>query len=188
MPIDLTIVPDREYVGKANIARRMGKSVSTLDRYRNKMGFPCYIRFVHGRKWRIATTESLYMTWLMSRVKVSRRLLNKGERRSDLHESKRREGENRETDKALPATSPSAPVSTAAGTPSRSKVDPEKAPTPSLQEELDKLGPVERAWVINHELTPAQLDELGIKLPETPKTSITRKCTCGTEIECRAHD
>jgi len=50
------------------------------------------------------------------------------------------------------------------------------------------LGPVERAWVINHELASAQREELGIKLPETPKTPITRKCTCGTEIECRAHD
>jgi len=76
------------------------------------------------------------------------------------------------------------------GIPSRCKVhlQGEPVPAPSLQEELDKLGPVERTWVINHELTPAQLDELGIKLPETPKTSITRKCTCGTEIECRAHD
>jgi hypothetical protein len=58
--------------------------------------------------------------------------------------------------------------------------------TPSLHEELAKLGPVERAWVINHELTPAQREELGIKLPETRQ--IPRKCTCGTEIPCTAHD
>src|SRR5215470_14998700 len=147
MPIDLTIVPDREYVGKANIARRMGKSVSTFDRYRKSMGFPWYLKFVHGRKWRVATTESLYMTWLMSRVKVTRRLLNKGERDSDLHESKRSEGESRPMDKAPQAATPSAPVSAPAGTgtPNRSKPVPEKAPTPTLQEELAKLGPVERA-------------------------------------------
>jgi len=75
------------------------------------------------------------------------------------------------------------------GIPSRCKVHlQEEEPSPSLREELANLGPVERAWVINHELTPTQLEELGLKLPETPKISITRKCTCGTEIECRAHD
>ena len=76
------------------------------------------------------------------------------------------------------------------GIPSRCKVHLQEEPlaVPTLREELAKLAPVERARVINHELTPAQLEELGIKLPETPKTSITRKCTCGTEIECRAHD
>src|SRR5262249_37614410 len=75
------------------------------------------------------------------------------------------------------------------GIPSRCKVHlQEDEPTRSLREELANLGPVERAWVIKHELTPAQLEELGIKLHETSKTSITRKCTCGTEIECRAHD
>jgi len=55
--------------------------------------------------------------------------------------------------------------------------------SPHLHPELAKVEPVDRAWVM-----PAQREELGIKLPETPKTSITRRCTCGTEIECRAHD
>jgi len=73
------------------------------------------------------------------------------------------------------------------GIPSRCKVHlVEEKPTPSLQEELAKLGPVERAWVINHELTPAQLEELGVKRSETPR--VPRKCTCGTEIPCMAHD
>src|SRR5262249_7221169 len=53
------------------------------------------------------------------------------------------------------------------GIPSRCEVHLQEEPTSSLQDELDKLGPVERAWVINHELSPAQLEELGIKLPET---------------------
>src|SRR5215813_322545 len=100
----------------------------------------------------------------------------------------RTEGKSRSALREESQSQPSTP-DCPCGIPSRCKVHlQEEKPTPSLREELDKLGPVERAWVINHELTPAQLEELGIKLPETPKTSITRKCTCGTETECRAHD
>ena len=52
------------------------------------------------------------------------------------------------------------------------EVDPpieEKRPRPTHEpmtaEELDNLAPVDKEWVINHEMAPAQREELGIKLP-----------------------
>jgi hypothetical protein len=59
---------------------------------------------------------------------------------------------------------------------------PAKQENPRLtNEELANLGPVEQAWVINHELTPAQREELGVKLAEN---RIPEGCTCGTGTPC----
>jgi hypothetical protein len=52
---------------------------------------------------------------------------------------------------------------------------------PMTAEELDSLAPVDKAWVINHELTPAQREELGVKSDENVRPE---GCTCGTGIDC----
>ena len=72
------------------------------------------------------------------------------------------------------------------------EVDPpieEKRPRPTHEpmtaEELDNLAPVDKEWVINHEMAPAQREELGIKRPESP---VREGCTCGTGIDCQAHN
>ena len=67
------------------------------------------------------------------------------------------------------------------------EVDPpieEKRPRPTHEpmtaEELDNLAPVDKEWVINHEMTPAQW--------ERPESPVREGCTCGTGIDCQAHN
>src|SRR5262249_42262840 len=190
------------------IAERMGWGPATVLRRHKLDDFPLYLDWTkRGLIW--VTSDELILQWEERKVRMCQgarlrnpprprhkptyqpynwRLRYKNETLNETMGPTRNEGESRsplhEESQPKPST-PDCPC----GIPSRCKVYlQEEEPSPSLREELAKLGPVERAWVINHELTPAQLDELGIKLPETPKTSITRKCTCGTEIECRAHD
>jgi len=191
------------------IAERMGWGPATVLRRHKLDDFPLYLDWTkRGLIW--VTSDELILQWEERKVRMCQgaRLRNPPRPRrkptyqpynwrlryknETLNETVRATQNPREN--ALSVHEDSPPQSLApdcpCGIPSRCKVhlQGEAVRAPSLQEELDKLGPVERAWVINHELTPAQLEELGIKLPETPKTSITRKCTCGTEIECRAHD
>jgi hypothetical protein len=171
------------------IAERMGWSPATVLRRHKLDNFPLYPDWTkRGLIW--VTSDELILKWEEGKVRMSHgarlrepprprhkptyrpynwRLRYKNETRNETVGPTRTDGESRSPLHEGPPTSLSTPKS-----------------TPSLQEELAKLGPVERAWVINHELTPAQLEELGIKLPETRQ--IPRKCTCGTEILCTAHD
>ena len=191
------------------IAERMGWGPATVLRRHKLDDFPLYLDWTkRGLIW--VTSDELILQWEERKVRMCQgaRLRNPPRPRrkptyqpynwrlryknETLNETV---GAMRNPREKAPSVHEDSPPQSLApdcpcGIPSRCKVhlQGEAVRAPSLQEELDKLGPVERAWVINHELTPAQLEELGIKLPETPKTSITRKCTCGTEIECRAHD
>jgi hypothetical protein len=179
------------------IAERMGWSPATVLRRHKLDNFPLYPDWTkRGLIW--VTSDELILKWEEGKVRMSHgarlrqpprprhkptyrpynwRLRYKNETGNETVGPTRIEGESRsplheESQLQFSKTS-------------RCEVHLQgEAAVPSLQEELAKLGPVERAWVINHELTPAQLEELGIKLPETPK----RKCTCGTEIPCTAHD
>jgi len=187
----------------------MGWGPATVLRRHKLDDFPLYQDWTkRGLIW--VTSDELIVLWEAKKVQMCQgarlrnpprprhkstyqpynwRLRYKNETSNETVGSMRNQRESAPSLHEDPQPEPSTPYCPC-GIPSCCKVhlQPEEEPTPSLQEELANIGPVERAWVINHELTPAQLEELGIKLPETPKTSITRKCTCGTEIECRAHD
>jgi len=186
----------------------MGWGPATVLRRHKLDDFPLYLDWTkRGLIW--VTSDELIHLWEQMKVNMCQgarlrnpprprrnpsyqpynwRLRYKNETLNETVGPMRTEGENApgvHEDSPLQPSTPDCPC----GIPSRCKVHlQEDEPTRSLREELANLGPVERAWVINHELTPTQLEELGLKLPETPKISITRKCTCGTEIECRAHD
>lgn len=171
------------------IGKRMEWSPATVLRRHKLDDFPLYLDWTkRGLIW--VTSDELIFKWEEGKVQMSHgarlrqpprprhkptykpynwRLRYKNETLNETVVPTRIEGESRPPLHEGPPTYPSTPKS-----------------TPSLHEELAKLGPVERAWVINHELTPAQREELGIKLPETRQ--IPRKCTCGTEIPCTAHD
>ena len=191
------------------IAERMGWSPAKVLRRHKLDDFPLYLDWTkRGLIW--VTSDELIHLWEQMKVNMCQgarlrnpprprhkptyqpynwRLRYKNETLNETVGPTQNPRENApgvHEDSAVQSSTPDCPC----GIPSRCKVHLQEEPVavPTLREELAKLGPVERARVINHELTPAQLEELGIKLPETPKTSITRKCTCGTEIECRAHD
>src|SRR5262249_17144637 len=168
------------------IAERMGWGPATVLRRHKLDDFPLYQDWTkRGLIW--VTSDELILMWEQLKVQMCRgaRLRNppRPRHKPTYQPYNWRLRYKNETYSETVGSTPNARESA-----SPLHEEPPTKPAPSLQEELDKLGPVERAWVINHELTPAQLEELGIKLPQTPKTSITRKCTCGTEIECRAHD
>src|SRR5262249_6518665 len=175
-----------KYRGLREIANRMKWSPATTLRRHKLDDFPLYPDWTkRGLIW--VTSDELIHSWEQLKVQMCRgaRLRNPPRpRRKPTYQpyNWRLRYKNETYNETV------GPTRTERESASPLHEEPPTKPGPSLQEELDKLGPVERAWVINHELTPAQLDELGTKLPETPKTSITRKCTCGTEIECRAHD
>jgi len=141
-----------------------------------------------GKGWgfRLWSNTALIKDWMDRWCQIDGEALREKAKTKRLAETSLPTRTERESRCSLhEGSSPSRPC--ACSIPSRCKVPLQgEAAVPSLQEELAKLGPVERAWVINHELTPAQLEELGIKLPETPR--IPKKCTCGTEIPCTAHD
>src|SRR5262245_42169070 len=63
-----------------------------------------------------------------------------------------------------------------------------------IREGMDKLTPAEQAWIIKNELTPAQREELSVKVPgmpgagqpPAPAAPVKKVCTCGTPINCQA--
>src|SRR5215471_8891903 len=200
---DLLNLPGFVITGLKAIGKFMNVSTSTISRwgfrFRGRtdtlLCFPL-IMFPTGKglAWTYKTNTSLIAAWMLRWAMIDARERQTGKPRKTITIGEKESGERLAREEAGPVhedspLQPSIP-DCPCGIPSRCKVHLQEEPVavPTLREELGKLGPVERARVINHELTPAQLEELGIKLPETPKTSITRKCTCGTEIECRAHD
>ena len=199
---DLLNLPGFVITGLKAIGKFMGVSPSAISRWgvrfrgrtETLLCFPL-IMFLTGKglAWTYKTNTSLIAAWMLRWAMIDARERQTGKPRKTITIGEKDGGGRLAREEAGPVhedpqPEPSTP-DCPCGIPSRCKVHlQEEKPTPSLREELAKLGPVERARVINHELTPSQLEELGIKLPETPKTSITRKCTCGTEIECRAHD
>src|SRR5262245_38519953 len=173
------------------IAERMGWGPATVLRRHKLDDFPLYPDWTkRGLIW--VTSDELILMWEQLKVQMCRgarlrkrprprlkptyqpyhcRVRYKNETYNETVGSTRNRRENApgvHEDSRLQPSTPDCHC----GIPSRCKVHlQEDEPTRSLREELAKLGPVERACVINRELTPAQLEGLGIKLPETPKTS-----------------
>src|SRR5262249_18940392 len=163
-------------------AERMGGGPATVLRRHKLDDFPLYLDWTkRGLIW--VTSDELILMWEQMKVRMCQgarlrnpprprhkstyqpynwRLRYKNETSNETVGSMRTEGES------------ASPV----------HEEPPERPcccsrcSPHLHPEA-KVDPVRLAWI-----TPPPSEELGIKLPE-PRRQIPRKCTCGTEIECR---
>ena len=158
------------------IAKRMGWSPAKVLRRHKLDDFPLYPDWTkRGPIW--ATSDELILLWEQNKVRMNQgarlRPPPRPRRKPSYHPYNWRLRYKNET--------PSRTIGPAPVEEKRRQPIHEEPPKPMTREELDNLGPIERAWVINHELTPAQREELGVKLAENV---IPEGCTCGTETPC----
>jgi hypothetical protein len=155
--------------GTRPIARHMGVSPATISRWCRRfrgreeilLCFPAFeLPTGKGGRWTLFTNTELIQTWMQRWVQIDgAKLRQKGKHRRKVPKVKRL-GETTQR--------PGAPIEEERPRPTHEK--------PITAEELDNLGPVDKAWVINHEMTPAQRE-----FPESP---VREGCTCGTGIDC----
>jgi len=154
------------------IAQRMGwKSATTVLRRRDYEAFPIFRDFTRqGAVWTIS--DEMIAAWELAKATVDAR--------------------NRRIKRPW-TRKPSAKKGTPIGT---RRAPAARKQRPSLHEGIAKLTPAEQAWIFKNELTPAQREELGVKVGEMPPTSkppappapVKKVCTCGTPVDCTAHD
>jgi hypothetical protein len=143
--------------GTRQIAAYMGVSPASIVRWRRsfrgreepRLCFPAMLIPGRGRQWRMVTNTRSIARWMERWAEIDAgNAQAKARWRRKPPKMKRLD----ETQTAL--------------------VRPplEEENRPSLREGLAKLTPAEQAWVIEHELTPAQREELGVGLPKAPES------------------
>jgi hypothetical protein len=159
----------------------MGVSPATIVRWRRsfrgreepRLCFPAMLIPGRGRQWRMVTNTRSVARWMERWAEI-----DAGNAQAKAR-WKRRPAKTKRLDETQTAT-----------------VEPslEGERRSSLREELAKLTPAEQAWVINHELTPAQREALGLRLTEVPAASqplqspaSTEPCPCGVPSRCLVH-
>jgi hypothetical protein len=174
------------------IGERMGWAPATVLRRHKLDNFPLYLDWTkRGLIW--VTSDELILKWEEGKVQMSHgarlrtpprprhkptyrpynwRLRYKNETANETSVPTRIEGESHPSLHEGPPPSPPCPCSRC---------------SPHLHPETANLN-LDPSPVINHELIPPQTEAGGVKLPETPKTPIIKQCTCGTAIDCIAHD
>jgi hypothetical protein len=172
-----------EYRTLREIANRMRWAPSTVLRRHKLDDFPLYMDLtVRGLIW--VTSDDLIGRWELRKVMMSQgaRLKRPWKQR---HKPSYRSYNYRLRDKNR----------TGIGT-VRPPLEGESRR--SLREELAKLTPAEQTWIIRHELTPAQREELGGGFPkigempaasQPPETPASKEpCPCGVPSRCLVHD
>jgi hypothetical protein len=150
------------------IGERMAWAPSTVLRRHKLDDFPLYPDLtVRGLIW--VTSDDLISRWELRKVMMSHGARLKGPWKQ-RHKPTYRSYNYRLRDKNRTHTGTVRPPL-------------EGESRPSLREELAKLTPAEQAWIIRYELTPAQKEELGIKLSDA---AIPEACTCATPTPCAA--
>jgi hypothetical protein len=162
------------------IGERMGWAPSTVLRRHKLDDFPLYPDWtVRGLIW--VTSDDLISRWELRKVMMSQgaRLKRPWKQR---HKPSYRSYNYRLRDKNRTHTGTVRPPL-------------EGESRRSLREELEKLTPAEQAWVIKHELTEAQREELDGRFPKVsempaakqpPPAPVVVPCTCGTPVICLA--
>jgi hypothetical protein len=166
--------------GARNIAEYMKVSPGTISRWRKRfrgrtdilLCFPAVnMPTGTGRGWELMTHTGLILDWMQRWSEIDGKAL----RQKPTWRRRRK-------------------AQTLGETPNMSPAAGKERPT--LREELDQLTPAEREWIIKNELTPAQREELGGKVAETPGTPNRsqhpgpidpKRCSCGTPELCTAH-
>jgi hypothetical protein len=144
-----------QYRTLREIAARMRWAPSTVLRRHKLDDFPIYPDWTAwGLIW--VTSDELIQRWELKKVMMSHgaRLKRPWKQR---HKTSYRSYNYRLRDK----------YRTGNGT---VRPSPEEESLRSLREGLAKLTPAEQAWIIEHELTLAQREELGVELPEIPRS------------------
>jgi len=164
--------------GTRAIAAYMGVSPTTISRWRRRfrgrtevhLCFPA-MEMPTGKGWNFAvmTHVGLILTWLARWCEIDGEALRNRPKRI-RHAKVAQLGETGE------------------------KASPAGEKPLSLHERLARLSEPERAWVIRNELTPAQLEELGLP-PRSVQVEpiigqpVEKVCTCGyAGSPCMAHD
>ena len=158
------------------IADRMGWSPAKVLRRHKLDDFPLYPDWTkRGPIW--ATSDELILLWEQNKVRMNQgarlRPPPRPRHKPTYHPYNWRLRYKNET--------PSRTIGPAPVEEKRRQPIHEEPPKPMTREELDNLAPVDKAWVINHEMTPAQREELGVKSAENVRPE---GCTCGTGIDC----
>ena len=154
------------------IAKRMGwKSATTVLRRRDYDAFPIFRDFTRqGVVWTIS--DEMIAAWELAKATVDAR-----------NPRIKRPWTRKPSKKGTPIGTGGPPPAARKG-------------RPRIHEGMAKLTPAEQAWIFKNELTPAQRQELGVKVPEMPRASKSlpapapakKVCTCGTPVDCKAHD
>src|SRR5262249_47822841 len=125
------------------IAKRMGwKSATTVLRRRDYDAFPIFRDWTrNGAVWTIS--DEMIAAWELAKATV------------DARNPRIKKPWTRKPSKK--------------GTPIGTRRPPAaRKQRPSIREELAKLTPAEQGWIIKNELTPAQRQELGVKVGGMP--------------------
>jgi hypothetical protein len=167
-----------QYRTLRSIGERMRWSPSTVLRRHKLDDFPLYLDWTkRGLIW--VTSDDLISRWELRKVMMSHGARLKGPWKQ-RHKPSYRSYNYRLRDKNR----------TGNGT-VRPPLEGESRP--SLREDFARLTPAEQAWVIKHELTAAQRQELGGGFPkvgEMPAASQPPKepCPCGVPSRCLVHN
>jgi len=172
--------------GVRAIAKYMGVSPTTITRWRRrfkgqtdvKLCFPAMeVPTGRGWSWSVLTHITLIEQWMERWCEIDGQAFQNRDKRANRNAKVVQIGG---TGKSEATTSLAA----------KSR--------PSLHEELARLTPAEREWIVKHELTPAQRQELRVKTAERADTPAsggqssrlahTKRCSCGTPEPCTAHD
>jgi hypothetical protein len=169
-----------QYRTLREIAARMGWAPSTVLRRHKLDDFPIYPDWTaRGLIW--VTSDELIHRWELKKVMMSHgaRLKRPWKQR---RKPSYRSYNYRLRDKYRTGNETVRP-------------SPEEENPRSLREELAKLTPAEQAWIIEHELTPAQREKLDIRLTEIPAASqlpeppaSEQPCPCGVPSRCLVHN
>jgi hypothetical protein len=168
--------------GTRQIGAYMGVSPATIVRWRRsfrgreepRLCFPAMLIPGRGRQWRMVTNTRLIARWMERWAEID---TGNAQARARWRRKPAKTKRLDETQTALV----------------RPPVEGESRP--SLREQLAKLTPAEQAWIIEHELTPTQRQQLGVRLTEMPAaspplqlTASTEPCSCGVPSRCLVHN